>query len=252
MIILKSPRELGKMRSSGRIAARVLREVSSLIKSGVTTGELDKAAGRIIGKMGATSGSRGYKGYPGFICVSVNEEVVHGIGGSRRLEEGDIVSLDVVVRYQGYYGDTAATFPVGKISREKERLIRVTEASLYAGIDHARVGHRLYDISAAVQARVEGAGFSVVRDFVGHGIGTEMHEDPPVPNFGPGGEGISLKKGMVIAIEPMVNKGVWEVDVREDGWTVVTRDHLPSAHFEHTVAITAAGPEIMTWLEKKQ
>ena len=252
MIILKSPRELGKMRSSGRIAALVLQGVSRLIEPGVTTGELDETAGRIIGKMGAISGSRGYKGYPGFICVSVNKEVVHGIGGGRRLKEGDIVSLDVVVRYQGYYGDTAATFPVGKISREKERLIRVTEASLYAGIDQARAGHRLYDISAAIQARVEGAGFSVVRDFVGHGIGTEMHEDPPVPNFGPGGEGISLKKGMVIAIEPMVNKGVWEVDVREDGWTVVTRDHLPSAHFEHTVAITAAGPEVMTWLEKKQ
>ncbi len=252
MIVLKSRRELDKMRRSSRIAALVLREVSRLVEPGVTTGHLDETAGRVIGKLGATSGSRGYHGYPGFICVSVNEEVVHGIGGRRRLREGDIVSLDVVVRYQGYYGDTAATFPVGKISREKERLIRVTEESLLAGIEQARAGRRLYDISAAVQSRVEEAGFAVVRDFVGHGIGAQMHEDPPVPNFGPAGEGVLLREGMVVAIEPMVNQGTWEVEVLEDEWTAVTRDRLPSAHFEHTVAIGRGDPEIMTWLEQKQ
>lgn len=252
MIVLKSRRELDKMRRSGRIAALVLDKTSRLIEPGVTTGELDDAAGRIIEQLEAVSGSRGYQGYPGFICVSVNEEVVHGIGGRRRLKDGDIVTLDVVVRYQGYYGDTAATFPVGEISPERERLIRVTRDSLLAGIDQARAGRRLYDISAAVQARVEEAGFSVVRDFVGHGIGAEMHEDPAVPNFGTAGGGIILKEGMVIAIEPMVNQGTWEVEVLPDGWTAVTRDRLPAAHFEHTVAIGSGEPEIMTWLDRTQ
>lgn len=246
MITLKSEREIEQMRESGRITAGVMELVARLIRPGLTTGELDLRAGRLIEEQGGVVAFLGYRGYPANICISINEEVVHGIGGSRRLREGDIVSLDIGVKYRGYFGDMAATFPVGGVSPEKGRLIRVTEEALYAGISRARVGNRLYDISAAIQEKAERNGYSVVRDFVGHGIGSQLHEDPQVPNFGKTGTGSLLKAGMVLALEPMLNMGSFEVEVLPDEWTVVTRDRKPSAHFEHTVAVTGSGPEILT------
>lgn len=252
MIILKSQRELERMRLSGQITARVLADLACLIKPGITTAKLDRTGGELIRKQGAVSASLGYHGYPGNICISVNEEVVHGRGGPRVLKEGDIVSLDIGVRYGGYCGDMAATFPVGQISEEKKRLLAVAEEALSGAVEQARVGNRLYDISAAIQQKAESAGYSVVRDFVGHGIGSEMHEDPQVPNYGKPGTGPLLQAGMVLAIEPMVNRGTHEVEVLSDGWTVVTKDGEPSAHFEHTVAITENRPEILTWLKMNQ
>ncbi len=246
MIVIKSQRELDRMRQSGRITARVLNKLAALIKPGVTTAELDREAGELIKREGATSAFLGYRGYSANSCISVNEEVVHGIGGKRALKKGDIVSIDIGVRYGGYFGDSAATFPVGPISKEKERLIRVASQALEAGIEEARPGHRLYDISAAIEKTAKDAGYSVVRDFVGHGIGSELHEDPQVPNYGKPGTGPLLKAGMVLAIEPMLNQGTHEVKVLSDGWKVVTRDGRPSAHFEHTVAVTERGPEILT------
>ncbi len=252
MISIKSARELERMRRAGRLVALVLDSLSSRVAPGMTTRELDLFAETEIRKLGAESAFLGYNGYPGNICISVNEEVVHGIGGKRRLREGDIVSIDVGVRYQGYFGDMAATFPVGKIAPENARLIETARAALRDGIAKARPGNRLFDISAAVQARAEGAGYSVVRDFVGHGIGVRLHEDPQVPNYGEPGTGIPLKVGMVLAIEPMLNAGGAEVEVLSDDWTVVTRDGRPSAHFEHTVALTEAGPEILTRIENEK
>lgn len=251
MIVLKSKRELGLMRRSGALAGEVLGELRLLVRAGVTTGELDRRAGELIEARGARSAFLGYHGYPGQICVSVDEEVVHGIGSSRRLKEGEIVSLDVGVAKDGYIGDTAATVPVGKVSPEKARLIRVTEESLRAGIGQARAGNRLFDISAAIQGVAEAAGFSVVRDFVGHGVGAEMHEDPQVPNFGRAGTGLRLQAGMVLALEPMLAMGGYEVETLDDRWTVVTRDRSPAAHAEHTVAITESGPEILTWAKTR-
>jgi len=246
MITIKSKRELARMRESGRITAAVMEAAAKLIRPGITTGELDRRAGRLIEDRGCVVAFLGYHGYPANICVSVNEEVVHGIGDDRSLKEGDIVSLDIGVKYGGYYGDMAATFPVGRISPDKERLIRVTEEALRAGISRAREGNRLYDISAAIQDKAESNGYSVVRDFVGHGIGAQLHEDPQIPNFGKAGTGPLLRPGMVLALEPMLNMGSFEVEVMPDEWTVVTRDRKPSAHFEHTVAITENGPEILT------
>jgi methionyl aminopeptidase len=246
MIVLKSKRELELMRVSGAVAAEVLRDLKRLIRPGLSTGELDRKGGELIRARGAESAFRGYHDYPGQICISIDEEVVHGIGGARLLKEGEIVSLDVGVRKNGYIGDTAATFPVGRVSPEKDRLMRVTEECLRAGIARTRVGNRLFDISAAIQRTAEAAGFSVVRDFVGHGVGAEMHEDPQVPNYGRPGTGIPLKAGMVLALEPMVTVGGSEVEILDDRWTVVTRDRSPAAHAEHTVAVTEEGPEILT------
>jgi len=212
----------------------------------VTTRQLDVYAEELARQRGASPAFKGYRGYPYSLCISVNEVVVHGMPSERRLKEGDIVSLDFGVCYHGYYGDAAITVPVGKVSDEALRLMRITEEALYCGIEAAKPGNRLGDISAAVQQYVEAAGFSVVRDFVGHGIGTKLHEDPQIPNFGVPGRGVLLKEGMVLAIEPMVNAGTYRVKILDDGWTVVTSDKRLSAHFEHSVAITAKGPDILS------
>ena len=246
MIIVKSLQEIELMRQAGRIVAGTLQELAGAVRPGITTIKLDALARQYIQKSGARPAFLGYHGFPATICTSLNEEVVHGIPGLRRLKAGDIISIDVGVFYKGYYGDAAATFPVGEVSPLAKRLLEVTRESLYKGIEKAYPGNRLYDISAAIQTYVESRGFSVVRSYVGHGIGSEMHEEPQVPNFGLPGKGPLLEAGMVLAIEPMVNAGTWEVETLSDDWTVVTKDRNLSAHFEHTVAIMQDGPEILT------
>ena len=246
MINIKSQQEIEIMRQAGRVVAETLQEMARVVKPGLTTLQLDTIARRCIEKFEAQPAFLGYQGFPATICASLNEEVVHGIPGSRLLKEGDIISIDVGARLKGYYADAAATFPVGKISSQAENLLEVTRNSLYRGIEKAVPGNRLYDISAAVQACAEAAGFSVVRTYVGHGIGNELHEELQVPNFGSPGRGPLLEPGMVLAIEPMVNTGGWEVETKKDQWTVVTKDGSLSAHFEHTVAILQDGPEILT------
>ncbi len=246
MIIRKSGKDLEGMRASGRLAAQVRDKTAAAIAPGMTTAEIADLAGRWIEESGASCAFLGYRGFPGKICVSVNDEVVHGIPGQRVIEIGDIVSLDIGVLLDGYYGDTATTVMVGVTDPDWIRLVRVTEQALQAGMAMARKGNRVSDISHAVQQEAERAGLSVVRDFVGHGIGRSLHEDPQVPNYGRAGSGPILKTGMTLAIEPMVNLGKRGVRVLEDGWTVQTRDRLPSAHFEHTVAIAEDGPEILT------
>ena len=248
MIIIKSNDEIARMRKPNRIVAELLDYLEGMIHPGITTKELDTRAEEFIVKHGGRPAFKGYHGFPATICASINEEVVHGIPGKRRLKEGDIVGIDLGVIFDGFYGDAAKTFAVGKIDRQAQRLLEVTEASLYKGIEQAIPGNRLYDISHAVQVHAEGAGFSVVRDFVGHGIGRELHEEPQVPNYGPPHQGPKLEAGMTIAIEPMINEGTWQVKVLKDGWTVVTADGRRSAHFEHTIAITENGPEILTKL----
>ena len=234
------------MREAGRITARALRAVGDAVAPGVTTAELDEVAVEVILAAGARAAFKGYGGYPATICASLNREVVHGIPGRRKLVDGDIISIDVGAVFDGYVGDSARTFPVGRVSATAGRLLTVTRESLEAGIACCRPGMRLGDIGAAVQAVAEGAGFSVVREYVGHGIGRAMHEDPQVPNYGVPGKGPVLLAGMVLAIEPMVNAGRPEVRELDDGWTVVTADDSLSAHFEHTVAVTDDGPVIMT------
>jgi len=253
LIILKSERELEVMRRAGRLVGRLLEELAGRVAPGVRLRDLDRFAEDFILRHGGIPAFKGYGEVPGqrppfpaTICASVNDQVVHGVPGSRRLREGDIVSIDVGVLLDGFYGDAAATFPVGRVSEEATRLLEVTKAALMAGIARARAGNHLSDISHAVQAYVESHGFSVVRDFVGHGIGRHMHEDPQLPNFGPPGMGPVLRPGLTLAIEPMVNAGGPDVVVLSDGWTVVTADGTLSAHFEHTVAITADGPLILT------
>jgi methionyl aminopeptidase len=246
MIILKSRREIALMREAGRIVAHTLAKLQEYIVPGVTTGELDRIAEEYIRSQGAVPAFKGYQGFPASICASINEEVVHGIPGLKRLAEGDIISIDTGAVKYGYVGDAAITFPVGKISKLKQHLLAVTEAALQEGIKQAVTGNRLTDISHSIQLHVEKNGLSVVRDYVGHGIGREMHEDPQIPNFGPPGYGPRLRAGMVLAIEPMVNAGTYEVYTLANQWTVVTRDKKPSAHFEHTVAVTENGPEILT------
>lgn len=246
MIKLKSAREIIMMRDAGKIVAEVLAEMEYAVKEGVTTAMLNKIAEKIIRKNGAEPAFLGYHNFPASICTSLNNEVVHGIPGLRRLEEGDIISIDVGTRLKGYYGDAAATFPVGKISPEAQALLDVTKMSLQKAIDAMESGRRLSDLSHAVQSYVESNHFSVVRNYVGHGIGEEMHEEPQVPNFGLPGRGPLLQQGIVLAIEPMVNVGSWEVNVLKDQWTVVTADGSLSAHFEHTVALGENGPEVLT------
>ncbi len=246
MIICKSPRELELMREAGRIVALALDEVERAVRPGINTSHLDEIARETIVKEGAVPAFKGLYGFPGNICLSVNSEVVHGIPGKHKLKEGDIVSADIGALVEGYNGDAARTFPVGKISDEVAGLLRVTEESLYEGIKQAVQGNRLGAISSAVQVCAEAAGFGVVRDYVGHGIGRSMHEDPQIPNFGPPDKGPVLKAGMVLAIEPMINLGTYKVKTLGDNWTVVTLDGKPSAHFEHTVAITENGPDILT------
>ena len=246
MIILKSPEEVLKMGESNAIVAEVLTGLRERVKPGVTTSELNEYAETTAQKRGAKPAFKGYGGFPFALCTSLNSEVVHGFPSDRPLEDGDIISLDFGVYYNGYYGDSAITVAVGKISASAARLMEVTEEALYRGIDKAREGNRLGDISSAVQNHAEKAGFSVVRDYVGHGIGKDLHEDPPVPNFGVSGRGVKLRAGMVIAIEPMVNEGSYGVKVKPDGWTVVTDDGSLSAHFEHTIAVTEDGPVILS------
>jgi methionyl aminopeptidase len=247
MIILKAGHEIDLIARASRVVALTIAFLRERVKPGVTTGELDRMAEEFILREGARPAFKGYRGYPATLCTSVNEEVVHGIPSTkRRLQEGDIIGIDVGAIVEGYYGDAAVTLPVGQVSDDAARLIRVTEQSLDAGLAQVRVGNRLSDISHAVQTVAEREGYSVVTDFVGHGIGRNLHEDPQVPNFGRPGEGPRLKEGLVLAIEPMINVGRSEVDVLADRWTVVTRDKSLSAHFEHTVAITSDGPRVLT------
>lgn len=246
MIFLKSPEEIEKIRQASAMVADVLKEIRERIVPGITTRELDQLAAKLTFKKKARPAFKGYHGYPFNLCVSVNEEVVHGFPSKRRLVNGDIVGLDFGVFFEGYYGDAALTQPVGQISSLADRLIQVTREALFKGLEQARAGQRVGDVSAAVQRHVEENGFSVVRQFVGHGIGKSLHEDPQVPNFGEPGRGVLLKPGMVLAIEPMVNTGASEVEILSDGWTAVTRDRSLSAHFEHTVAITENGCQILT------
>jgi methionyl aminopeptidase len=246
MIILRQPEEIEKLRESNAIVAEILKELRLKVKPGVTTGELDRLAEEMSRKKGAVPAFKGYKGFPYSLCTSINSEVVHGMPSDRVLVEGDIVSIDFGVFYRGYYGDAAITVPVGRISEKAIRLLRVTEEGLYDGIEQAQAGNRLGDISAAVQSHVEAAGYSVVRDFVGHGIGRNLHEEPQIPNYGVKGRGIELKPGMVLAIEPMVNEGTYKVKVLDDGWTVTTEDGKLSAHFEHSIVITQNGPDILS------
>ncbi len=247
MITIKSPQEIEAMRRAGAIVGRFFEEVKGRIRAGVTTRDLEDAAEEYVARHGVRGAFKGYMGYPANLCTSINEEVVHGIPSrSRALRDGDIVSIDFGVVLDGYYGDAAKTYPVGKVPGVAAKLMRTTELSLEKAIGASRQGNRLGDISSAVQEVVEAAGFSVVRDFVGHGIGRNLHEEPQVPNFGQRGTGPRLVPGMVLAIEPMVNEGGYAVEVLADGWTVVTVDRKRSAHFEHTVAITENGCQILS------
>lgn len=247
MVRLKSPEEIEKIRKAGKIVAQTLQELASSIKPGKTTGDdVDKLATKLIAEAGGTPSFLGYRGYPKSICFSINEQVVHGIPDSRVLNVGDIVSIDLGVKLNGYHGDSAITVAVGRVSKEAEKLMRVTQEALQLGIEAARSGNRLFDIGHAVQKYAEEHNFSVVRELVGHGIGRDLHEDPQVPNYGCAGMGMPLAQGMTLAIEPMVNEGTHKVKSLSDKWTVVTADGRMSAHFEHTVAIGPDGPDILT------
>ncbi len=246
MITIKTEDEVKLMRYANSVVAEVWELIRKLAKPGVTTKYLDRKAEEYIKKKGCKPAFKGYYGYPATICASVNNQVVHGIPGNYSLKEGDILSVDVGTVYEGYYGDGAITVPIGKVDKKHLKLIKITEEALYKGIEKAKAGNRIGDISHAVQSYVEENGFSVVRDFVGHGIGRNLHEDPQVPNFGEPGKGERLIEGMTIAIEPMVNEGGYGVKVEKDGWTVVTRDGSYSAHFEHTILIKKDGAEILT------
>lgn len=246
MIVQKSKREIEKMRRAGKLVGETHAFLKKLIKPGITTKELDQAAEEFIRKHNGLPAFKGYHGFPGSICASINEVVVHGIPGLKKLKDGDIISIDIGTIVDGYYGDGAKTYPVGDISEEAKELIRATKQSFYEGIKFAKKGYRLSDISHAIQSYVEKQGFSVVRDYVGHGIGQSMHEDPQIPNFGPPGMGPRLRAGMILAIEPMVNAGGYHVKVLSDNWTVVTVDNRLSAHYEHTVLITEGEPELLT------
>ncbi|MCU6711691.1 type I methionyl aminopeptidase [Paenibacillus sp. J5C_2022] len=251
MIICKSESELRLMREAGRIVAETHRLMADAVKPGITTGELDAIADKFIRSQGAIPSFKGYNGFPSSVCASVNDELVHGFPGSRKLNEGDIISIDIGAQYEGFHGDSAWTYGVGKISDEAQRLLDVTEESLYAGLALVKPDVRLYTISHAIQEVIEAAGFSVVREYVGHGIGADLHEEPQIPNYGIPNRGPRLKPGMVLAIEPMVNIGERYVRTLEDNWTVVTQDGSLCAHFEHTVAVTEDGFEILTILPQQ-
>ena len=244
--MLRNRDEIAKMRKAGRVVAEMHARIREAIRPGVTTAELDAVGREVLARRGARSNFLGYRGFPAVICTSPNDMIVHGIPGPYRLAEGDVISIDCGAIVEGYHGDSAWTYPVGDVSAEAEKLLRVTEASLWAAIEQTRPGNRLSDIGHAVQTVAEGAGFSVVREYVGHGIGTAMHEEPQIPNYGLPGKGIKLKVGHVFALEPMVNVGAKETQTLEDGWSVVTADGSLSAHFEHTVAVTPEGPEVLT------
>ncbi len=248
MINRKSDREIELMRKAGHIVALAHKTVKENVKVGMTTQAIDKLVEDIIHSHGATPSFKGYGGFPGSACTSINEEVVHGIPSKRTLKNGDILKVDIGAIYKGYHGDSAWTYPVGEIDKKTKRLLEVTEASLFEGLKHAKAGNRLSDISHAIQSYSEAEGFSIVREFVGHGIGKNLHEDPQIPNYGPPGKGPLLKAGMVLAIEPMVNIGTQSVKVLKDGWTAVTTDGANSAHFEHTVLIKEDSYELLTAL----
>lgn len=250
MIPIKTRQEVEYMRAACRLASQILEGISTMICPGMTTKEIDLAAARLMADAGCRSAFLGYKKFPGNICISLNDEVVHGIGSQRRIQYGDLVKLDIGVILNGFVGDTAATVPIGEVSEEVQRLLEVTENALYAGIEKAREGRRLSAVCAAIQDAVEQNGFSVVREFVGHGVGRHLHEEPQIPNYRTAGATAKLKAGMTLAIEPMVNLGKAGVMLLPDNWTVVTTDHTPSAHFEHTILVTKGEPEILTWREK--
>jgi len=249
MIPIKSQKEIEKMRVAGRLAGEVLKKTAAVVRPGMTTREIDEAAAAFMADAGCTSAFLNYRGFPGYACISLNEEVVHGIGGSRKVQMGDIVKLDIGIIKDGWYGDNATTVPVGLVDEAVQRLLQVTEESLYVAIKHALDGKRLGDLCASVEEHVVAHGMSVVREFVGHGVGKNLHEEPQIPNYGRKGSGPKLKAGMVLAIEPMVNLGGPNVRILKDGWTVVTTDAKASAHFEHTVLVTRGEPEILTWTE---
>ena len=247
MIIIKSKQELDLMREAGKVCGQILRDLADIIKPGISTLEIDRFVEKTVREHGMTAAEKGYCGYPASVCVSINDEVVHGIPSKKRhLREGDIVSCDLVVEYKGYMADAARTYPVGEVSPEAMHLIETAERSFFNGLAYAKPGYRLQDISHAIQETVEGEGFGVIRDFVGHGIGSEMHEDPQIPNVGKAGKGPRLQPGMTLAIEPMITQGTWEVDVLEDDWTAVTLDGGLAAHYENTVVITDGEPELLT------
>lgn len=252
MIIYKSESEIQAIRKANQIVARILAELEERIRPGITTRELDRYAEKRTRELGAVPAFKGYRGYPASLCTSINAEIVHGIPSARKLQEGDIISLDFGTVLDGFYGDAAVTFPVGRISPEAETLIAVAKESFYRGMEKAVVGNRIGDISAAVQLYVESAGFSVIRNFVGHGIGFSLHEEPQVPNFGIPGHGPKIKPGMVLAIEPMIAAGDWDVEILDDNWTALTRDRSLSAHHEHTIAITREGPTILSALNEEE
>ncbi|MCM8792228.1 MAG: type I methionyl aminopeptidase [Candidatus Omnitrophica bacterium] len=247
MIFIKNKEEIMIMRRAGRMLAEIVQFLKSKIKPNISTYQIDEYACQLMKDYGVIPAFKGYRGFPAHICTSVNAEVVHGIPNKELiLKEGDLISIDIGIEYKGFYVDSAFTLSVGKIDRNKQRLIETTKEALYEGIKKAKAGNLLSDISFAIQSYVESRGFSVVRDFTGHGIGKAIHEEPPVPNFGRPHRGPLLKEGMVLAIEPMVNMGGWEVEIMDNGWTAITKDRLPSAHFEHTVAITDKEAEILT------
>jgi methionyl aminopeptidase len=246
MIPLKSDKDLQGLRASGKILARIMQKLREAVKAGVSTAELDQLALELMEKDSASPAFKGYKGYPANICTSINEEIVHGIPSERQLKEGDILSLDAGINYKGYFSDAAITVPVGRVAGRIKKLIDVTKEALSEGIKRARPDNHVSDISYAIQSYAEKYGFSVVREFVGHGIGVSLHEEPEIPNYGLPHRGPLLKSGMVLAIEPMVNAGTWRSSLLDNQWTAVTVDKMPSAHFEHTIAITDGGPEILT------
>jgi methionyl aminopeptidase len=249
MIILKTPEEIEKLRTANLIVARTLAKLEKMIEAGITTLELDSEAEKSVRAEGARPSFKGYKGFPNALCASLNHEVVHGIPSNRKLKNGDIIKLDLGTEYEGYYGDAAVSVAVGKVPGRARKLMETTREALNKGIEQARAGNHLSDISHAVGSFAESRGFSVVKDYVGHGIGKSPHEDPQIPNFGPSGKGPLLKEGMVLAIEPMINCGTYRVELLEDNWTVVTKDRELSAHFEHSIAITASGPDVLSELD---
>ena len=251
MISIKSSREIELMRQAGHIVATAHQLIENILQPGVTTLELDQRVQQLIEEAGGTPSFLGYRGYPASICASVNEEVVHGIPSHRRLEEGDLLSVDIGVQYQGYHGDSAWTYAVGTISQAHQQLLDVTKQALYVALDAAKVGQPVGVIGAAVEAFIEPYGYGIVEEFTGHGVGRELHEEPPIPNFGDAKEGVILKPGMTLAIEPMINLGTKQVRILQDGWTAVTADRQPSAHFEHTVVLTESGYDILTTTKKE-
>lgn len=251
MIVLKTEKEIAAIRKSSRIVAQVLADLRNIVEPGVTTKDLDAFAEKRAREMGAVPAFKGYRDYPASLCTSINEEIIHGIPSSRRLQDGDILSLDFGVVYDGYYGDAAVTCPVGKPGSEALRLIEAAEKAFFKGFEKIQEGYRISDISHAIQSYVEEQGFSVIRSFVGHGIGMSLHEEPQIPNFGPPGRGPKIKKGLVLAIEPMIAAGDWNVEIKDDNWTAITKDRSLSAHYEHTVALTLQGAEILSQAEEK-